>query len=150
MKKLTTIISVLILIVPFGIISHAQGETVIDVKAKAALLMDASTGEVLYSFNENERLYPASVTKIMPLLLFMEAIDSGRMTLTDVVTASPTAASKGGSQIWLKEGEQMTVDELLRATAIASAEIIAIVFFMSKTSRTDFLFRKFILPCFLS
>ena len=57
----------------------------------------------------------------MPLLLFMEALDSGKIALTDVVTASPTAASKGGSQIWLKEGEQMTVDELLRATAIASA-----------------------------
>ena len=57
----------------------------------------------------------------MPLLLFMEALDEGRISLEDKVTASPTAASKGGSQIWLKEGEQMTVDELLRATAIASA-----------------------------
>lgn len=121
MKKLTTIIMVMILMLPLGIVSHAEGEAVIDVKAKAALLMDASTGNVLYSFNENERLYPASVTKIMPLLLFMEALDSGKMTLTDIVTASPTAAGKGGSQIWLKEGEQMTVDELLRATAIGSA-----------------------------
>ena len=93
----------------------------VTVNAKSAILMDASTGQLLFAENENERLYPASVTKIMPLLLFMEAIDEGRMSLTDVVTASPTAASKGGSQIWLKEGEQMTVDELLRATAIASA-----------------------------
>ena len=93
----------------------------VTVNAKSAILMDASTGQVLFAENENEHLYPASVTKIMPLLLFMEAIDEGRMSLTDVVTASPTAASKGGSQIWLKEGEQMTVDELLRATAIASA-----------------------------
>lgn len=92
-----------------------------EIKAKAAVLMDVSSGEVLYAMNENEQLYPASVTKIMPLLLFMEAIDEGRMALDDVVTASPTAASKGGSQIWLKEGEQMTVDELLKATAIASA-----------------------------
>ncbi len=121
MKKLTAIILSLFLILPLSIISHAEGETVIDVKAKAALLMDASTGEVLYSFNENERLYPASVTKIMPLLLFMEALDGGKISLTDTVTASPTAAGKGGSQIWLKEGEQMTVDELLRATAIGSA-----------------------------
>lgn len=121
MKKLTAIITVLILTLHFGIISHAEGETVIDVKAKAAVLMDASTGQALYGFNENERLYPASVTKIMPLLLFMEALDSGKMTLTDTVTASPVAAGKGGSQIWLKEGEQMTVDELLRATAIGSA-----------------------------
>lgn len=121
MKKLFSGLLCLILILPFGIISHAQGETVIDVKAKSALLMDASTGEVLYSFNENEKLYPASVTKIMPLLLFMEALDSGKMALTDTVTTSNVAAGKGGSQIWLKEGETMTVDELLRATAIGSA-----------------------------
>ena len=95
--------------------------TGITVNAKSAVLMDATTGQVLYAANENERLYPASVTKIMPLLLFMEALDEGKISLTDVVTASPVAASKGGSQIWLKEGEQMTVDELLRATAIASA-----------------------------
>ena len=93
----------------------------VTVNAKSAILMDASTGQVLFAENENEQLYPASVTKIMPLLLFMEALDEGRISLTDVVTASPVAASKGGSQIWLKEGEQMTVDELLRATAIASA-----------------------------
>ncbi len=121
MKKTLIFLLSLILIFPLGIISHAEGETTIDVKAKAAVLMDASTGEVLFSLNENEKLYPASVTKIMPLLLFMEALDSGKIALTDKVTASPAAAGKGGSQIWLKEGETMTVDELLRATAIASA-----------------------------
>lgn len=99
----------------------ATASAPVTVNAKSAVLMDASTGQVLFAENENERLYPASVTKIMPLLLFMEALDEGRLSLTDVVTASPAAASKGGSQIWLKEGEQMTVDELLRATAIASA-----------------------------
>ncbi len=121
MKKLTAIILCFIMMLPMAVISHAEGEAVIDVKAKAAILMDASTGQVLYSFNENEKLYPASVTKIMPLLLFMEALDSGKISLTDTVTASPVAAGKGGSQIWLREGEQMTVDELLRATAIGSA-----------------------------
>ena len=122
MKKLLSVIvmsSVLMVCFSFG--TPAVNESEIEVRAKAAVLMDASTGQVLYSFNENEKLYPASVTKIMPLLLFMEALDSGKIALTDTVTASPTAASKGGSQIWLKEGEQMTVDELLRATAIASA-----------------------------
>lgn len=102
----------------------ASAQTVsatVTVNAISAILMDASTGQVLYAVNEHERLYPASVTKIMPLLLFMEALDEGKINLTDTVTASPVAASKGGSQIWLKEGEQMTVDELLRATAIASA-----------------------------
>lgn len=96
-------------------------EPEIDVKAKAAVLMDVSDGKVLYALNEHERLYPASVTKIMALLLFAEAIDGGRITLEEKVTASEVAAGKGGSQIWLKEGEQMTVDELLRATAIGSA-----------------------------
>lgn len=120
MKKIfafTLLIAIIIL--PCSFLSFAEGE--IDVKAKSAVLMDASTGEVLFSLNENEKAYPASVTKIMPLLLFMEAIDSGKMALTDTVTASSVAAGKGGSQIWLKEGETMTVDELLRATAIASA-----------------------------
>lgn len=112
-----TLIAIIILPCSFG--AFAEGE--IDVKAKSAVLMDASTGEVLFSLNENEKAYPASVTKIMPLLLFMEAIDSGKMVLTDTVTASNNAAGKGGSQIWLKEGETMSVDDLLKATAIGSA-----------------------------
>ncbi len=122
MKKLISLITaVIILMGTLTLSSVAANENELDIKAKAAVLVDVSTGQVLYSFNENEKLYPASVTKIMPLLLFMEALDSGKISLTDTVTTSPTAAAKGGSQIWLKEGEQMTVDELLRATAIGSA-----------------------------
>lgn len=93
----------------------------VEVKAKAAVLMDVTTGKVLMANNENERLPPASVTKIMTLLLVCEAIDSGELSLTEKLTASKDAVSKGGSQIWLKEGESMTVDELLKAAAIASA-----------------------------
>ena len=93
----------------------------VEVKAKAAVLMDVSTGKVLMSMNPDKQLFPASVTKIMTLLLVTEAIDSGKIALTDMVTASATAASKGGSQIWLKEGEQMSVDDLLKATAVYSA-----------------------------
>lgn len=96
-------------------------ETPVEIKAKAAVLADVSTGRVLMKFNENQKLYPASVTKIMPLLLITEAIDDGKISLGDVVTVSAEAASKGGSQIWLKEGEQMTVDDLLKATAVYSA-----------------------------
>ena len=92
-----------------------------EIKAKSVVLMDGTTGQVLLKQNENEKLYPASVTKIMSLLLVTEAIDSNKIRLTDVVTTTPVAASKGGSQIWLKEGEQMTVDELLKATAVYSA-----------------------------
>ena len=133
MKKILSIIIAVLLIVPMSAFTSyalewdetaevsATVSAPVTINAKSAVLMDASTGQVLFAENENERLYPASVTKIMPLLLFMEALDEGKISLTDTVTASPTAASKGGSQIWLKEGEQMTVDELLRATAIASA-----------------------------
>ena len=103
--------------------AFAAGETStpVEIKAKAAVLMDASTGRVLMKYNENEKLYPASVTKIMPLLLITEAIDGGKIALSDIVTVSGSAASKGGSQIWLKEGEQMTVDDLLKATSVYSA-----------------------------
>lgn len=92
-----------------------------DVKAKSYVLMDVSNGKLLLGKNEHERLYPASVTKIMTLLLVIERIDNGTLSLEDKVTASTAAAGKGGSQIWLKEGETMTVDELLRAAAIGSA-----------------------------
>ena len=101
--------------------TYADDTPPVEIKAKAAVLMDASTGKVLLKHNESEKLYPASVTKIMPLLIIVEAIDSGKIKLTDVVTVSANAASKGGSQIWLKEGEQMTVDDLLKATAVYSA-----------------------------
>ena len=121
LKKVISYILLMSLSISLLIFPASAEEPEINVKAKAAVLMDASSGKVLYAMNENERLYPASVTKIMAMLLVAEAIDSGRMTLEETVTASDVAAGKGGSQIWLREGEQMTVDELLRATAIGSA-----------------------------
>lgn len=99
----------------------ANEDEKLDVRAKSYVLMDVSNGKLLLGKNEHERLYPASVTKIMTLLLVIEKIDSGKLSLEDKVTASTAAAGKGGSQIWLKEGETMTVDELLRAAAIGSA-----------------------------
>lgn len=95
--------------------------TTLDINAKSVVLMEPHTGKVLYESNSNERLAPASVTKIMSLLLVMEAIENEKITLQTQVTASAHAASMGGSQIWLKENEVMTVDELLRASVIASA-----------------------------
>ncbi len=92
-----------------------------EIKAKSAVLMDADSGKVLLALNENEAVYPASVTKIMSLLLVCEAIDSGKIALGDSVTISETAASRGGSQIWLEPGETMTVNDLLKATAVYSA-----------------------------
>ncbi|MBQ2266730.1 MAG: D-alanyl-D-alanine carboxypeptidase, partial [Clostridia bacterium] len=96
------------------------GQT-LDIKAKSAVLMEVNTGKVLYEMNSNEQLAPASITKIMSLLLVFEAIDRGDIDLETVITASEHACSKGGSQIWLEPGETMTVDDLLKASVIASA-----------------------------
>ncbi len=93
----------------------------LDIKAKSAILMEPYTGEILYEQNSDEKLAPASITKIMPLLLVMEAIGRGDLDLETVIYASEHACSMGGSQIWLEPGEGMTVDELLKATVIASA-----------------------------
>ena len=93
---------------------------------KSAVLMEASTGEILYAKNMDEALPPASVTKVMTLLLIMETIDSGALNYTDNVTASANAASMGGSQIYLKEGETMCVEDLLKSVVIASANDAAV------------------------
>lgn len=92
-----------------------------NLSAKSAILMEVSTGTVLMEHNPDEKLSPASITKVMTILLTFEALDTGKIALEDKVTASRNASSKGGSQIWLKEGEVMTVHELLKATVIASA-----------------------------
>ncbi len=93
----------------------------VEIKAKSVVLMEVSSGKVLMEYNPDTKLFPASVTKIMTMLLVAEAINNKKITLADKVTCSANAATKGGSQIWLEEGESMTVDELLRATAIGSA-----------------------------
>lgn len=124
MKKTVSIVmAFLTVFVMCGVAVSAEKESMmpIDVKAKSAVLMDQTTGRVLMKMNENQQLYPASVTKIMSMLLIAEAIDSNTIRLTDEVTTSTNASKKGGSQIWLKEGETMTVDELLKATAVYSA-----------------------------
>ncbi|HHW22908.1 MAG TPA: D-alanyl-D-alanine carboxypeptidase [Clostridiaceae bacterium] len=91
------------------------------VNAKAAILIEAETGKVLFAFNENEPLPIASITKIMTMLLVMEAIDSGKIKPTDTTTVSANATRMGGSQVYLKEGEVFTVEELLKAVAVHSA-----------------------------
>jgi len=92
-----------------------------DLKAKSAILMEAKSGRILYEKNSHEELPPASITKIMTLLLTMEAIDEGRAKLDDVVSTSEHASSMGGSQIWLEPGEEMTLKEMIKAIAIVSA-----------------------------
>ena len=118
MKKLRSFLLALLVLVSLAAPAAAE-ELAVD--AQACLLMEKTTGEVLYAVNEHEQLEPASVTKIMTLLLVMEAIDSGSLHYDDMVTASAYACSMGGSQIWLKENEQMTVEEMLKAVCVASA-----------------------------
>ncbi|MBO4897914.1 MAG: D-alanyl-D-alanine carboxypeptidase [Clostridia bacterium] len=91
-----------------------------DISCKSAVLMEQSTGRVLYSLNPHEKLPPASVTKIMTMLLAMEEIDSGNLKLTDTVTASQHAKEMGGSTIYLDTGEVMTVDDIMKGIAVAS------------------------------
>ncbi len=98
----------------------------LEVAAPSALLMEKETGTVLFAKDEHAKLEPASVTKIMTILLTMEAIDSGQLSYDTVVTASAHACSMGGSQIWLKENEQMTVSDMLKAVCVVSANDCAV------------------------
>lgn len=93
----------------------------LEIPAPSAVLMDAATGQVLYEKNSHERLRPASVTKIMTLLLVMEALENGQLNWDQPVTASASACAKGGSQVYLEEGEQMSMDEMLKSVVVSSA-----------------------------
>ncbi len=103
-----------------------EGQLGMEIDCIGAILMDAKTGTVFYEKNADEALPPASVTKIMTLLLVMEAVDSGKIKLSDRVSASANAASMGGSQVYLKEGEEMSVEDLLKCVVIASANDAAV------------------------
>ncbi len=139
MKKLLSLTLALLLVLPLNTVAAATISTeyysqdltadtmevstteISEGEYESAVLMEKETGKVLYESNPHERLAPASITKIMALLLICEAIDKCKISLESKVTASEHACSMGGSQIWLEPGEEMTVDELLRATVIASA-----------------------------
>ena len=98
----------------------------LDIKAKSAILMEATTGKILYEQNANESFSPASVTKIMTLLMVMEALETDKIQETDIVTVSEYASSMGGSQVFLAAGEEFTVKELIKCTVIASANDAAV------------------------
>lgn len=93
----------------------------LNLESGGAVLIEQKTGQVLYEHNMHEQLRPASVTKVMSLLLIMEALDSGQISLTDKVPCTEDAAGMGGSQIWLEVGEELTVDEMLKAICVVSA-----------------------------
>ena len=123
MKKLLSLFLSIFLCTLFTLPAFCEENNAVlgSVTAKSCVLMDLDSGEILLAKNENEQLPPASITKIMTLILCFEALDNGMLSLEDTVTTSTNASKKGGSQIWLKENETMTVHELLKATAIASA-----------------------------
>ena len=108
-------------ILMLGLLPLSAGAATLAEAGKSAVLMDVTTGTVLYEHNSHEALAPASVTKVMTMLLIMEAVDSGKIALTDTVTASEAAAAKGGSQIYLKAGETMSVSDMLKSIAVSSA-----------------------------
>ena len=104
-----------------GVFPQRVRGAALEVAGKSAVLMDVATGTVIYEANAHEALAPASVTKVMTMLLVMEAIDSGKISWEDTVTASEAAAEKGGSQIYLKVGETMTVSDMVKSIAVSSA-----------------------------
>ena len=122
MKKCAAaLVAAVVLILPAAAVSGGPA-----VEAGSAILMEKETGTVLYEENAHDKLEPASVTKVMTLLLVMEAIDDGRLKMEDMVTVSTRASSMGGSQVYLKEGEQMTVHDMLKAVAVVSGNDAAV------------------------
>lgn len=101
--------------------ANSEEENSLNLVSGSAILIEQSTGQVLYSHNPHEQLRPASVTKVMSILLIMEALDNGKINLTDLVPCSENAASMGGSQIWLDSRETLSVDDMLKAICVNSA-----------------------------
>ena len=116
-----TVCYVLLICLLVGVVPGPARAVNMDLPVKSAILMDVATGTILYEQNAHEALAPASVTKVMTMLLIMEAIDSGAIGWNDTVTTSESAAAKGGSQVYLKVGESMPVTDMVKAIAVSSA-----------------------------
>lgn len=126
MKRLISVVlAAALLIVPAGAVETLE-EDAITIAAPYAVLVEKSTGDILYEKSAHEHCSPASVTKIMTMLLVIEAIENGQISFDTMVTASETAASMGGSQVWLEEGERMSVHEMLKCVAVVSANDCAV------------------------
>ena len=123
-KAIISAVLCISLLLPSAIPVAALGDD--SVSAPSAVLMEASTGKIVYEKNSHEQRPCASVTKVMTLLLVFEAIDRGKLSLEDTITASEHAASMGGSDIWLENGETMSADDMIKATVVASANDAAV------------------------
>ena len=132
MKKICLFL--LLFLIPFVV----KGEELnLAENAKSAILIEASTGEILYQKNANERLAPASMTKIMSLILIMENIENGNLKWNDIVVVSKNASSMGGSQIFLEANEMMTVEDLVKGICIASGNELAVSIKQSLLSKEE-------------
>ena len=105
--------------------TNIQDDNFLNLDAESAILIEQNSGQILYSHNIHEKLHPASVTKIMSLLLIMEALDSGKITLETQIPCSENAANMGGSQIWLDPRENLSVNDMLKAIAVVSANAVS-------------------------
>lgn len=123
-KNISILLAVVILLLSLPMSVGAVTDS--DLTAPSAILVDSENFNILYEKNSHEQRSVASITKVMTVLLIMEDIEKGKISLTDTVTASAHAASMGGSDIWLEEGEQMSLDDMLKATLVASANDAAV------------------------
>ena len=125
MKRILMCIICLFIMIPF--IKAEENNNTLAPNAKSAILIESSTGEILYEFNSHEKREPASMTKMMSLLLIMEAIEKDVIRLDQMITVSSNASGMGGSQILLETGEKMSVDDLLKGVAIASGNDAVVI-----------------------
>ena len=127
MRRFTSIVLAMAMTICSGIVGYAddkkaeQQQAPLNLSSKSAILMDVGSGQILFEKNSHDKLPPASVTKVMTMLLAVEALDSGKIKLDDQVQISERAAEMGGSQIFLEPGESQKVDDLLKGIAVASA-----------------------------
>jgi len=129
MKKIIFMLFLFGIFIPVGYAQDEGDANSINLatNAKSAILIEASSGKIIYEKNANEALPMASMTKMMTLLLIMENIENGNLTWDEMVTASSNAASMGGSQIFLQVGEQMSVEDLVKGICIASGNDVAVI-----------------------
>ena len=123
-KLLAAALAAALLVLPAAPASAVSGAPATD--CGSAILMEKETGTILFEQNSHDKLEPASVTKVMTLLLVMEAIDSGRLSMDDMVQVSAHAAGMGGSQVYMKEGEQFSVHDMLKCVAVVSGNDAAV------------------------
>ena len=132
MKKVLTLFLVLLTIIPSIVLAEEEqkidnSSNVLAPNAKSAIIIEYSTGQILYENNSHEKMAPASMTKMMSLLLIMEAIENGTIKWDDMITVSENASSMGGSQILLETGEEMSVEDLVKGVSIASGNDVVVI-----------------------